>query len=82
MCDTLSSMALLAIQQPVSKRHLAHPRGGKCLVQRWPVRALSTSDFCELGNDAPIAPVEIVGHGPALWPQSRMWRWRQLPLYA
>jgi hypothetical protein len=48
------------------ERDLTHARGGQCPVQRRAIRALSALDFSKLGNDAPIAAVEVRGNSLAL----------------
>jgi hypothetical protein len=48
------------------ERHLTHARRRQCLVQRWAVRTLAVLDFRELGNDAPVAPVQVRRDGLTL----------------
>jgi hypothetical protein len=45
---------------------LTHARGGQGLVQRRAIGALPTFNLCELGNDAPVAAVQVRRNGLTL----------------
>ena len=57
-------------RQPIDLGHnegdAMQARSGQCLIQRGPIRPLAALDFGELGNDAPVAAVEVGRDGCAL----------------